>query len=179
MNNIASRIFTIFAIIIFTSACARDLSSSTYTSDSTLSLTLEGKVVSARDITIKNSDSLSNNSTGMLAGGLAGGALGANVGSGNGQVAAVAGAAIAGAIIGSVAEGQLGKSQGIEYIIKVDTSKLNSDYYQGNSAMRNAISSATTSGLITIVQSPENPISEGQQVYVIFSDKRTRVIAAN
>ena len=45
--------------------------------------------------------------------------------------------------------------------------------------MRNAISSATTSGLITIIQGTDNVLKEGQKVYVIFSDKRTRIIPCN
>ncbi|MDA0967685.1 MAG: hypothetical protein O2970_12140, partial [Proteobacteria bacterium] len=155
------------------------LSSSVYTSDSTLSLTMEGKVLSVRDITIKGNDKLSDNTGGMLAGGALGGIAGANVGGGNGQTAAIAGAAIAGAVIGTIAEDKLSQSQGKEYIIKIDTSNLKNDYYEGSASMRNAISAATTNGLITIVQGVENPLSEGQQVYVIFSGKRTRVIPKN
>lgn len=162
---------------LFLTACARDLSSDVYTSDSTLSLTLEGQVVSVRKITVKENDK-----NGMGAGALAGGALGAAggsaVGSGSGQVAAVVGGAVAGAVLGSVAEGQLGKSDGLEYIVKVDTKNLKDDYYEGSGAMRNAISSATTSGLVTVVQGTDIVLQEGQKVYVIFSDKRTRIIPA-
>jgi outer membrane lipoprotein SlyB len=176
MKNIVLLATSIVSIILLLSGCARDLSSSVYTSDSTLSLTMEGTVLSARDITIKGNDKLSENTTGMLAGGLLGGVAGANVGSGNGQTAAIAGAAIAGAVLGTIAENKLSQKQGKEYIIKVDTSKLKHDYYEGSDSMRDAISAATTNGLITIVQGAENPLSEGQGVYVIFSDKRTRVI---
>ena len=45
--------------------------------------------------------------------------------------------------------------------------------------MRNAISAATTSGLITIIQGADTVLKEGEQVYIIFSDKRTRIIPMN
>jgi outer membrane lipoprotein SlyB len=43
--------------------------------------------------------------------------------------------------------------------------------------MRSAISTAITSGLVTIVQGKDVILSEKQPVYTIFSDKRVRVIA--
>ncbi len=169
---------SLLIMMLFVSGCARDLSSNVYTSDSTLSLTLEGKVLSSRSIIIKENDKLAANSGGMLAGGLAGGAAGSTVGGGNGKAAAMVGGVIAGALIGAVAEGALSEQDGIEYIIKVNTSNLKSDYYEGTGAMRQAISSATTSGLVTIVQGKADPLAKGQKVYVIFSDKRVRVIPA-
>ena len=45
--------------------------------------------------------------------------------------------------------------------------------------MRNAISAATTSGVVTIVQGTDTMLKTGQKVYVIFSDDRTRVIPAS
>lgn len=170
------KLVAIGTVALLFAACARDLSSDTYTSDSTLSLTLEGKVVSIRPITIKNSDTLSDNSTGILAGGAMGAVAGANVGGGNGQAAAAVGGAIVGAAAGALLESKLGKSNGLEYIVKVDTSTLKEGYYEGSASMRNAISSAVTSGLITVVQGNDNPLAQGQKVYVIFSDKRTRII---
>jgi outer membrane lipoprotein SlyB len=168
-----------FICILFLSSCARDLSSDVYTSDSTLSLTLEGKIVSSRPIKIKNNDTLSQNSTGMLAGGVLGGIAGANVGGGKGQTAAIAGAVVAGALIGAFAEAKLGEQQGYEYIVKLDTKNLKDDYYEGTGAMRSAISSATTNGLITVVQGVDVVLNEGQNVYAIFSEKRVRLIAAD
>ncbi|WP_341789405.1 hypothetical protein [Rickettsia endosymbiont of Polydrusus tereticollis] len=158
--------------------CARDLSSNVYTSDSTLNLTLEGEVISIRPVIIKESDRLSDNSGGMLAGGVMGGVLGSGVGQGTGNAAAIVGGAIAGAALGSGLQGKLGEKKGYEYLVKVDTSKIKSDYYEGNSAMRNVISTAVTSGLITVVQATDSNIKTGQKVYIIFSEKRTRVIPA-
>ena len=159
--------------------CARDLSTNVYTSQSTLSLTLEGTIISARPITVKETDKLGNNTGGLLAGGLAGGVVGSTIGSGNSAALATVGGVLAGAAIGAVAQNQLGKSAGYEYIVKVDVSKLKSAYYEGNAAMRNAISSATTSGVITVVQGANEVMQKGQHVFVIFSDDRTRVIPAS
>jgi outer membrane lipoprotein SlyB len=176
------KISLLISIVLLTSivsGCARDLSSNVYSSGSTLSLTLDGKVVAVRQVTVKENDKLGNNSGGMLAGGVAGGVLGSTVGSGNGQTVAVVGGALAGAALGAVVEDKLGTAKGYEYVVKVDTSKLKSNYYEGNTAMRNAISSATTSGVVTIVQGADTVLSVGQKVYIIFSDDRTRVVAAN
>ena len=174
-----SLLISIVLLVSVVSGCARDLSSNVYSSGSTLSLTLDGKVVAVRQVTVKENDKLGNNSGGMLAGGVAGGVLGSTVGKGNGQTVAVVGGALASAALGALAEDKLGTAKGYEYVVKVDTSKLKSNYYEGNTAMRNAISSATTSGVVTIVQGTDTVLSVGQKVYVIFSDDRTRVVAAN
>ena len=180
MKNTFFKIITIFSLVSLLTGCARDLSSSTYSSSSTLSLTLEGKVLSVRQVTIKENDKMGDNTGGMLAGGVLGGVLGNGLGgSGADRALATVGGALVGGLAGAAVQGQLEKSKGFEYIIKLDTSKLKSNYYEGNAAMRNAISAATTSGVVTVVQGLENPLSVGQNVYVIFSDNRTRAIAAN
>ncbi len=175
-------VFATFLMVIssvLVVACARDLSSNTYTSDSTLSLTLEGQIKSVRPIVIKDSDQLSRNSTGIISGGALGGVAASNVGGGNGKALAVVGGVIAGAALGALAESELGKQDGFEYIVKVDTSKLKGDYYEGSGAMRSAISAATTNGLVTIIQGNDVVLSKGEKVYAIFSDKRTRLVPAN
>ena len=164
-------------VTLLLSACARDLSGSTYTEDSTLNLTLEGKIVSVRPVVIKNADQLSQNTAGMIAGGAAGAAAGAQVGQGSGRGLAVVGGVLAGAAVGALAESELGKQDGYEYIVKVDTRNLKSDYFEGTGAMRNAIATATTSGLVTVVQGKDVVLQNGQPVYAIFSDKRVRLIA--
>jgi outer membrane lipoprotein SlyB len=173
------RIFLSCFLALVLASCARDLSSNVYTSDSTLSLTVEGVVVSARPVTVKNTDKTGDNTGGMLAGGVMGGVLGSNVGKGGGNAIATVGGALAGAAAGAVLQDKLGTSKGYEYMVKVDTSKIKSDYYEGSPAMRAAISSAATSGLITVVQGTDVVIPAGQKVYVIFSDSRTRIIPAN
>lgn len=179
MSKIFHKSIIFIILATFISGCARDLSSNVYSSDSTLSLTLEGEVVSVRPIKVKESERLSDNAGGMAAGGIAGGVLGSTVGQGGGTTAAIVGGAIAGAVVGTILQDKLGESKGYEYLIKVDTSKIKSNYYEGSTAMRNVISSAVTSGLITVVQGTDIVIREGQKVYVIFSDKRTRIIPAN
>jgi outer membrane lipoprotein SlyB len=139
---------------------------------------LEGQIISSRPIIIKESDRLGDNTGGMVAGGAMGAVLGSGVGKGTGQNAAVVGGAVVGAVLGSAIQGKLGENKGYEYIIKVDVSKIKNEYYEGSAAMRSAISAATTGGLVTIVQADKNAIPEGQKVYVIFSDKRTRIIPA-
>lgn len=174
------RIFAIFALISLLSACTRDLSSSTYVSNSTLSLTLEGKILSVRPVTIKDSDDPSNNVGGMVAGGLLGAAVGSNIGGGGGKTVATVGAGLAGAAIGAVVQDKMSTSKGSEYIVKLDMSKFKDGYYEGNTAMRNVISTARTSGVITVVQGDKDGVlAQGQKVYVIFSNDRTRVIPAN
>lgn len=177
-NKFIAALCVLSTLVLGISGCARDLSSRVYTSDSTLSLTLQGKIVSVRPIQIKESDKLGNNTTGALAGGVVGGVAGSNVGGGGGQLLAAAGGAIVGGVIGALVESSLSTADGLEYIVKLDTSQLKSEYYEGSPAMRSAISSATTSGLITIVQSKDVILNAGQDVYVIFSPKRTRVIPA-
>src|SRR4051812_41359974 len=102
--------------IVLLTGCARDLSDNVYTSDSTLSLTLEGQIIAVRAIKIKETDKLGDNTTGIIAGGAGGAALGSN----NGSPAAIVGGAIAGGLVGAVVEDRLSQSKGWEYIVKVD-----------------------------------------------------------
>lgn len=158
------------------SSCARDLSSNVYSSSSTLSLTLEGNIVSTRPIVIKENENLGDNVAGGIGGGAMGAALGSTVGNNGGKTVAVVGGALAGAVAGAAIQGALGKSEGFEYIVKVDTKGLNNFDYEGSAAMRDAVSAAKTNGLVTIVQGKDVVLAQGQKVYVIFSDKRTRII---
>jgi outer membrane lipoprotein SlyB len=177
MINLKSTISLFLTLSL--AGCARDLSSNVYTSDSTLSLTLEGKIVDVREVKVKEADKLAGNATGALAGGALGAVAGSGVGRGSGNTSAIVGGAILGAVAGAVIEDKLGTSKGYEYIIKVDTSKLKHEYYEGSASMRQAISAATTNGLITVVQGTDVVLQRGQNVYVTFSNSRTRVIPAS
>ena len=174
---------TVAAIMMLSllSGCARDLSSDMYVSSATLSLTMEGSIISARKVKIREEDKLSGNTGGMVAGGALGAVGGNAIGKGAGHTAAVVGLGLAGAGagVGALVQNELGKSEGYEFIIKVDTSKMKDRYYEGNAAMRSVISTALTSGLITVVQKDNPGVMIGNKVYVIFSDNRTRVIPAN
>jgi outer membrane lipoprotein SlyB len=178
-RNIIFKAFSCLCVTLLLSGCGRDLSNSMYVSSSTTSFTLEGYIVSVRPVTIKENDKLGDNTTGMLAGGAMGAALGSTMGGGSGKTAAIVGVGIAGGILGALTEQALSKNAGMEYVVKVDVSKIKDTYYEGNAALRNIISAArVNSGLLTIVQSAENPLGNGQKVYVVFSDNRTRVIPA-
>jgi outer membrane lipoprotein SlyB len=172
------KFLTAFLILSIVSGCARDLSSNVYTSDSSLNLTLIGEIVAARPIIIKNHDELSDNTGGMVAGGVAGAALASVAGSGSSNMGAIiAGGVLAGVLVGALVESSLSKADGIEYVVQIDRSTLNDGYYEGSSIMRNAISSARITGLITVVQGKDNLMSKGEKVYVILSPKRARLIA--
>ena len=172
-------IFIILVIIPILSSCGRVLASNTYTSDSTLNITLKGKLLVKRDVKIKEDEKLGDNTTGALIGGVGGGALAA---SNSNNAAVVVGGAIVGGVTGAIMQSDLGTSQGTEYILEVDRSKLRDDYYEGSRLLRNALAAVRATGVITIVQAKEgknNPvISEGQNVLIILSEKRTRLIPA-
>lgn len=178
MKKIINKVLSLVLLAGLVSGCARDLSNDMYVSSSTMNLTMEGKVVSVRKVAIKEHDKLQDNTTGMLAGGVLGGVAGHGVGGGHGKNVGMVGGAVAGAALGALIEDKLGESSGYEYTVKVDVSKLkNTDaYYDGNAMVRNTISSAVTSGLITVVQSDKAPFAQGQKVFIVFSNNRTRVI---
>ena len=180
MKKIFTHILVSLLLFSSLSGCGRDLSSSTYTSDSTLNVVLHGKVLAKREVNIKETEKLGDNSTGALGGAIAGGTLmSSNTRS--------SGATVAGALIGSVAgaavQSALSTSKGTEYIVQVDKSKLEEDYYAGSRSIRNALSAVRATGIITVVQAKEGSktpkISEGQDVLVILSDNRTRIIPAS
>ena len=108
-----------------------------------------------------------------------GGALAA---SNSNSAAVVVGGAIVGGVTGAIMQSAFGTSKGTEYIVEVDRSNLRDDYYEGSRLLRNALAAVRATGVITIVQAKEgknNPvISEGQNVLIILSEKRTRLIPA-
>ena len=178
MKILFIRCFTLLFAVVSLSGCARDLSHSTYTSDATLNIVLSGQLVSNRQVRIKESDKLEAGG-GALLGAIGGGVAGSLAS--NGGTAATIGGAAAGAVFGAIAQQALGTAPGTEYIIKVDTSKLSQDYYEGSALMRNALAAVKASGIVTVVQAKdkksEQPLAIGQKVLVIISEKRARVIA--
>lgn len=171
------KILSLILVQLFVlTSCARDLSSDLYTSDSTMSLTMEGAVIAVRKIKINDTDRLSDNSVGIVAGGASGAVLGYHSDS---SMPIIVGGALIGGLVGAGIQNKLSQATGYEYIVKIETEKLKDSYYEGSAVMRGAISAARTSGLITIVQNTKNPIAEGQRVYLIVSDKRARIIPHN
>jgi outer membrane lipoprotein SlyB len=176
------------ASLLGLSGCARDLDSSTYVDSSTVGLVLEGVVISARPVKVKGADKLGNNKTGMLAGGAAGAVGGSMVGQGGGQVAAAVGAGLVGAALGALAESELSTSDGIEYIVKVSKENLgandrsNSSVNFGNNSvdnkLKNSVQTSMKTEMISVVQGKDVILPVGQKVYVIYSDDRPRLVAA-
>jgi outer membrane lipoprotein SlyB len=179
MQNIFSRFrkqvaASCLGLMFFTAGCARDLSSNVYTSNSTFNLVLNGRILKSRPVLVKNNDQLSHNSTGIVAGGIAGGAAGYATGEGGALIAA---GVLAGALVGSLIESSLSTADGIEYIVQIDRSQLSNDYYEGSALLREAVASAKATGTVAIVQSKDNPLQEGQEVFAIISPKRARVVS--
>ncbi len=162
-------------VILALTGCARDLSNTTYTSDSTMNIVLEGVIVSARDIKIKESDRLKDNTLGGGAGAVGGG-LAASRGTGNSV--AILGGVVAGGLAGALVEQGLSTAKGVEYIVKVDRSQISSDFYEGSAMIRNALSAAKTTGAITVIQSPKGreELRVGTHALIIVSDKKSMVI---
>ena len=85
-RNIIFKTFSCLCVTLLLTGCGRDLSNSMYVSSATMSFTLEGHIVSARSVTIKEHDKLGDHTTGMLAGGAMGAALGNTLGAGSGTL---------------------------------------------------------------------------------------------
>jgi outer membrane lipoprotein SlyB len=177
-KNVFSKIFVVLFVVIFMSGCARDLSNSMYISDSTTNFTLEGQIVTVRPVTIRDSDRLQGNTTGMATGAVVGGVAGSGIGGDSGRVGGLIGGAVLGGLVGAAMQDSLSTSKGLEYVVKVDISNIKDTYYEGNMALRNVIATARVNGMLTVVQSEKDPLQKGQKVYVVFSDNRTRVIPA-
>lgn len=177
MQKIFVKACAFLLIITSISGCGRDLSHITYTSDSTLNIVLYGQVLSSREVKIRESEKLEDGAGSTI--GALGGAAGAGTAT-DGSLPAIIGGAVVGGVFGAVTERSLSSTTGVEYIVKVDTSKLQDEYYEGSALMRNSIAAVKTTGVVTIVQAREKKQSQliqpGQKVLVIVSEKRTRVI---
>ena len=126
---------TFLSLSILLSACSRDMSSSTYVDSAASGVVLEGTVVSARPVKVKSADKLQNNGLGLLGGGVAGGVAGAQFGQGRGNAAATVGGVLAGAVLGSMLESELGQSDGMEYIVKINNDNTEKTYQKTNTKL--------------------------------------------
>ena len=168
--------------------CARQMGANTYTSGSAGGVVLEGTIVSARAVTIKDADKLQDNALGGLAGGALGGVGASSVGKGSGSAAATVGGAIVGAVAGALIQDELGTSQGMEYIVKLAKGSEAPDknvtihHVKDTTVqdkMRNSIKTQnTSSNLISVVQGKDVIYTPGQHVYIIYADDRPRITAA-
>lgn len=173
---------------LLVTGCARNMNSNTYSSSSAGGMVLEGTVVSARAITIKDNDKLQDNALGGIAGGAAGGIGASNIGKGSGSTAATAGGVIAGAVIGALIQDELSTSQGMEYVVKlkdtgdVEDKETRITYSKGNKVEDQIKSKIKTKGtkssLVSVIQGMDQVFVPGQKVYVIYSDDRPRLAPA-
>lgn len=175
-------------IIISLVSCSRNMSSDVYTSSSASGKVLEGTIVSARSVTIKENDKLSKNSAGTLGGGLAGGVAGSAIGGGSGNGMAIVGGALLGAVAGALAEDALGTSEGMEYIVRINGGHKTAAHSKksvsvGGSSVSNDINNsidvAASTNMISVIQSKDVVFHKGQRVHVIFSNDRPRIAALN
>lgn len=191
------RVTTRFSLLLIAaafglSACSRNMDSNTYTSSSSVGKVVYGTVVSARGITIKDKENLSDNVLGGAAGGVMGGVAGSAIGSGSGQSAATVGGVIAGAVLGAMLEDELSTSSGFEYIVQLDAPKKpNTTASRSNDrisvtrgksvesdVMDAAIPNETASDAVSVIQQDDVMIAPGTRVMVVYRDDRTRIIPA-
>lgn len=191
--NRFSKLFGALAVLAVTvTGCARELSSNVYTSSSTSGKVLEGKVLSARPVTIKDADKLEDNTMGMVAGGLLGAIAGSSVGGGTGKGMAAVGAGGLGAVAGAMIQDKLSTSQGMEYVVRIDKKYIGSvpghtikkkNTYGVNSASEDVSESIqvadTKTDLVSVIQGADIVFQPGQRVLIIYSNDRPRLAAAN
>ena len=110
---------------------------------------VQGVIISSRVVNVT-----SNNDVGTLAGGAAGAFAGSSIG-GSSEANAIGaiGGAVLGGIVGNAAQNNLGKQNGIEYIIRMSGSHK----------------------LVSVTQGLQDPLHVGERVLIIYGDT-TRVI---
>ena len=109
-----STAFLFSGLLVFTS-CAPVNKNNTYTAADAgrNNIVSFGKIVSAREVEVQANPS----GVGAVAGGTAGGFAGSAIGNGSGNTTAIVAGALIGLIGGAIAEHELGKGQGIEYVV--------------------------------------------------------------
>ena len=177
--------------VMLLTACASDMNSSTYVSSAAVGKVIEGTVITAQPIKIKENAKGTDNMAGILGGGLLGGVGGNAIGGGSGRTAATAGAAVAGAMLGSYIQGKLGTSEGMQYVVRIDPKYVNQNKNTNVTVSRTEITSGkgsmqqqlnesidmtdTKSDLISVVQGKDVIFQPGQRVLIIYSDDRPRL----
>lgn len=172
--------------LIALSGCQKNLSSNVYTEGSVAGKVLEGKIISARPVTIKAKDKLQDNTTGGVLGAGAGLAAGSAIGNGSGNTGAMVGGAILGAIAGAMIEDAASTQEGMEYLVKIDkkyrqeyrsiTKRINVSSKQGvNGDIVASTDVSNKSDIVSVVQAAEPGLGVGKRVYIIYSDDRPRI----
>jgi len=163
----------IIPILAMVSACAKDLSSSSYneTQAGEADITYEGVIVSLRNVKI-NPDA-KENTAGTIAGGALGAAGGSAIGKGTGSLLSAIGGAIVGAVAGNATEGALKSTTAVEYVVKTKAAKNGAPQQTANKDGK----TLKAGGLVTVVQAADSDLKKGTKVYVIVSKKnRSRII---
>ena len=172
--------------------CSRHMGATVYSSGSTVGKVLEGTVVSAQPVVIKDSDDPNKNSLGALGGGVVGGIAGSTAGKGTGSSLAAAGGAIAGAIAGSLIEDELNTSQGMQYVVRLDpkyvtagpaTTVKKKEVALGKDSIDDDIKESievtnTKTDLISVIQGADVIFQPGQRVLIVYHNDRPRLAAA-
>lgn len=191
MKKISFKIMVLAIVLTVTlSACARQLGASSYTSSSVVGKVLEGTVVSARSVTVRNFDRYEKNVKGGAAGGVTGAAAGGSAHEDDEMVQALG--AIAGALLGAAVENHLGTQEGMEYIVRVDPKYVNkvkkneavhTNVTVGSKSIQDEIKDSidfkdTETTLISVIQGSDVIIKPGQHVLIIYHDDRPRIVPA-
>jgi len=149
------KIFFIFSIL-FLAQCTKELGSDTYSDSETDSpkQVYRGTIINAREVTVKASDKLSDNTLGTVGGGVGGALIGSQFGKGSGSTVGMVLGALAGAFGGAAAQDKLSTQKGMEYSVELESGRI-----------------------LTIVQGLDPRMQPGQYVTVMVGKKgRSRVV---
>lgn len=109
-----------------------------------------GTVQSVRNITIQQEKT---SGAGVLAGGALGGVAGSAIGGGRGKILTTIGGGLLGAMAGNAVENQMGKTQGLEIVVRLDNGETR-----------------------VVAQAADISLSAGQRVRMISGNGPTRVV---
>jgi outer membrane lipoprotein SlyB len=149
----AAALAALAALTMSLGGCAREVGGDVYDTRSLGGAvrTERGVVASVRPVRLQDGERLQEPGLGAVIGGAAGGAIGREIGAGWGQIVAIGAGIVLGAAAGALAQGELSKQDGLEYVVRTGDGQL-----------------------YTIVQGTENPVAAGSPVFIQFGDSRTR-----
>ena len=150
--KVVKNFLMLIVVAMMITGCAQSISSDYYTTSNVnqMSTVQKGVIVSTRVVQVASDSGTAGTVAGAALGGIAGSAFG----SGGGQVASIVGGAVVGGLVGDVAQKEMSKQTGVEYIVK----------------LRNG-------NMVSIVQGPTPTFNRGQHVLIQYGAGRPRVIA--
>ena len=154
---------SVMAIAVLLAGCTSDYSGNKYEGATVgeVQRTEKGQVISLRKVELKPENSMTGTALGAVGGGLVGSAFGG----GNAKLLTAAAGAVAGGIAGNAIASRT--QDGVEYTVKEIINSIDDKYNV----------KLDSGAVITIAQAPTPPISVGQRVHVIYSQKgRSRVV---